>query len=91
MVQQGCSDCSQLPWDSSTLCGCSGGQEYDDTDERKSMAGVSHRFIKAQSGMPVRRAESFTPQILAALHLWVTLKVEAFSEIRSHTHIRLGG
>lgn len=55
------------------------------------MAGVSHRFIKAQSGMPVRRAESFTPQILAALHLWVTLKVEAFSEIRSHTHIRLGG
>lgn len=23
-------------------------------------------FIKAQSGMPVRRAESFTPQILAA-------------------------
>lgn len=41
------------------------------------MADVNHRFIKAQSGLPVRGAESFTPQILAVFHLWVTLTVEA--------------
>ena len=74
------------------LCvGAGGVEEYDDTDKRKPTADVNHCFIKARSGLPVRGAESFTPQILAMLHFWVTLKVEALSEIPSHIHIHLVG
>lgn len=54
-------------------------------DKRKPRAVVNHRFIKARSALPVRRAEPLTPQTLAWAHFRVTLRVEALSEIRSHS------